>query len=183
MAGWFVCLFVLPLITRPCSQLQSVSNFSKFVHPRFLLRCWLFYMPFCNALSSYFLKLKSFTQFDGNSDSLKFCKLFRDIAHLRYQPPLKLPFFPYLRFQRFQIGMLESFLLKKKNQKKILFLSKDIGGKRFFPELVFEIIQYNTISVANGGSDMRSLFVQLPNFDMSVRCYTPGEVKQVMRKN
>ena len=35
------------------------------------------------------------------------------------------------RFQRFQIGMLESFLFKK-NQKKILFLSKDIGGKRFF---------------------------------------------------
>ena len=26
---------------------------------------------------------------------------------------------------------------------------------------------------------MRSLFVQLPNFDMLVRCYTPGEVKQV----
>ena len=82
MAGWFVCLFVLPLITRPCSQLQSVSNFSKFVHPRFLLRCWLFYMPFCNALSSYFLKLKSFTQFDGDSDSLKCCKRFRDTAPL-----------------------------------------------------------------------------------------------------
>ena len=39
-------------------------------------------MPFCNTLSSYFLKLKSFAQFDGNSDGLKFCKLFRDIAHL-----------------------------------------------------------------------------------------------------
>ena len=26
---------------------------------------------------------------------------------------------------------------------------------------------------------MRSLFVQLPNFDLLVRCYTPGEVKQV----
>ena len=26
---------------------------------------------------------------------------------------------------------------------------------------------------------MRSLFVQLPNFDMLVRCYTPGEVQQV----
>ena len=41
---------------------------------------------------------------------------------------LKIAIFPYLRFQRFQIDMLESFLLKK----KILFLSKDIGGKRFF---------------------------------------------------
>ena len=49
----------------------------------------------------------------------------------------------------------------------------------FKGELVFEIIQYNNICVANGGSDMRSLFVQLPNFDMLVRCYTPGEVKQV----
>ena len=44
---------------------------------------------------------------------------------------LKIAIFPYLRFQRFQIDMLESFLLKK-NQKKILFLSKDIGGKKFF---------------------------------------------------
>ena len=26
---------------------------------------------------------------------------------------------------------------------------------------------------------MRSLFVELPNFDMLVRCYTPGEVQQV----
>ena len=26
---------------------------------------------------------------------------------------------------------------------------------------------------------MRSLFVELPNFDMLVRCYTPGEVKQL----
>ena len=26
---------------------------------------------------------------------------------------------------------------------------------------------------------MRSLFVQLPNFDMLVRCYSPGEVQQV----
>ena len=43
---------------------------------------------------------------------------------------LKMAIFPYLRYQRFQIDMLESFLLKK-NQ-KILFPSKDIGGKNFF---------------------------------------------------
>ena len=50
---------------------------------------------------------------------------------LKVSATLKIAIFPYLRFQRFQIDMLESFLLKK-NQKKILFLSKDIGGKRFF---------------------------------------------------
>ena len=50
---------------------------------------------------------------------------------IKVSATLKIAIFPYLRFQRFQIGMLESFLLKK-NQKKILFLSKDIGGKRFF---------------------------------------------------
>ena len=51
---------------------------------------------------------------------------------LKVSATLKITIFPYLRFQRFQIDMLESFLLKKKNQKKILFLSKDSGGKRFF---------------------------------------------------
>ena len=50
---------------------------------------------------------------------------------IKVSATLKIAIFPYLRFQRFQIDMLESFLLKK-NQKKILFLSKDIGGKRFF---------------------------------------------------
>ena len=46
-------------------------------------------------------------------------------------------FFPYLRFQRFQIDMLESFL-SKKNEKKILFLLKDIGGKRSWNFLCFD---------------------------------------------
>ena len=50
---------------------------------------------------------------------------------LKVSATLKIAIFPHLRFQRFQIDMLESFL-SKKNQKKILFLSKDIGGKRFF---------------------------------------------------
>ena len=52
-------------------------------------------------------------------------------SSLKVSATLKITIFPYLRFQRFQIDMLESFLLKK-NQKKILFLSKDSGGKRFF---------------------------------------------------
>ena len=42
----------------------------------------------------------------------------------------------------------------------------------FKSELVFEIIQYNNFC----GADIRPLFVQLSNFDMSVRYYTPGEV-------
>ena len=43
---------------------------------------------------------------------------------LKVSATLKITIFPYLRFQRFQIDMLE--------KKKILFLSKDSGGKRFF---------------------------------------------------
>ena len=59
------------------------------------------------------------------------CIYSMEISSLKVSATLKIAIFPYLRFQRFQIDMLESFLLKK-NQKKILFLSKDIGGKRFF---------------------------------------------------
>ena len=50
---------------------------------------------------------------------------------IKVSATLKIAIFSFLRFQHFQIDILESFLLKK-NQKKILFLSKDIGGKRFF---------------------------------------------------
>ena len=53
-----------------------------------------------------------------------------NIQVIKVSATLKIAIFSYLRFQRFQIDMLESFL-HKKNQ-KILFLSKDIGGKRFF---------------------------------------------------
>ena len=53
------------------------------------------------------------------------------VGHFKVSATLKITVVPYLRCQRFQIDMLENFLLKK-NQKKILFLSKDIGGKRFF---------------------------------------------------
>ena len=57
--------------------------------------------------------------------------LFQSLLGLKVSATFKIAIFPYLRFQRFQIDMLENFLLKK-NQKKISFLSKDIGGKRFF---------------------------------------------------
>ena len=60
-----------------------------------------------------------------------FQAVYSGIGYIKVSATLKIAIFPYLRFQRFQIDMLESFLLKK-NQKKILFLSKDIGGKRFF---------------------------------------------------
>ena len=53
------------------------------------------------------------------------------MEYVKVPATLKIAIFPYLRFQRFQIDMLESFL-SKKNQTKILFPSKDIGGKRFF---------------------------------------------------
>ena len=49
------------------------------------------------------------------------------MLHLRYQPPLKLPFFPYLRFQRFQIDMLESFLEKKKSEENIISVERYRG--------------------------------------------------------
>ena len=41
---------------------------------------------------------------------------YRDL--IKVSATLKIAIFPYLRFQRFQIDMLESFLLKKKNRRK-----------------------------------------------------------------
>ena len=40
---------------------------------------------------------------------------------------LKTAIFPYLRFQRFQIGMLESFLLKKKSEENIISVERYRG--------------------------------------------------------
>ena len=73
----------------------------------------------------------------------------------------------------------EKRLVKSDHRSKTAPLHEVISFLQCKSELVFEIIHYNNFCVANGGSDMRSLFVQLPNFDMLVRCYTPGEVKQV----
>ena len=49
------------------------------------------------------------------------------ILKLRYQPPLKTAIFPYLRLQRFQIDMLESFLLKKKLEENIISVERYRG--------------------------------------------------------
>ena len=46
----------------------------------------------------------------GSSKYNSFSAVIMDLVALRYQPPLKIAIFPYLRFQRFQIGLLESFL-------------------------------------------------------------------------
>ena len=73
--------------------------------------------------------MKKEKDFDFSASSVQ--SLYRHYTIIKVSTTLKIAIFPYLRFQSFQIGMLESFLLKK-NQKKILFLSKDIGGKRFF---------------------------------------------------
>ena len=61
-------------------QLQSVSNFFNSVRPCFLLHllCFIYLFALFWAVSF----LNSFTQFDGNSDSLKFCKRFRDTPPL-----------------------------------------------------------------------------------------------------
>ena len=40
---------------------------------------------------------------------------------------LKIAIFPYLRFQRFQIDMLENFLLKKKSEKNIISVERYRG--------------------------------------------------------
>ena len=40
---------------------------------------------------------------------------------------LKIAIFPYLRFQRFQIDMLESFLLKKKSEENIISVERYRG--------------------------------------------------------
>ena len=49
---------------------------------------------------------------------------------------LKIAIFPYLRFQRFQIDMLESFLLKKKIRRKYYFCRKISGVKDFFSLII-----------------------------------------------
>ena len=40
---------------------------------------------------------------------------------------VKIAIFPYLRFQRFQIDMLESFLLKKKSEENIISVERYRG--------------------------------------------------------
>ena len=51
----------------------------------------------------------------------QFCRLFKVSA------TLKIAIFPYLRFQRFQIDMLESFLLKQKSEENIISVERYRG--------------------------------------------------------
>ena len=46
---------------------------------------------------------------------------------LKVSATLKIAIFPYLRFQHFQIGMLESFLLKKKSEENIISVERYRG--------------------------------------------------------
>ena len=55
---------------------------------------------------------------------------------LKVSATLKITIFPYLRFQRFQIDMLESFLLKKKIRRKYYFCRKISGVKDFFSLII-----------------------------------------------
>ena len=48
---------------------------------------------------------------------------------LKVSATLKIAIFPYLRFQRFQIGMLESFHLKKKSEENIISVERYRGLK------------------------------------------------------
>ena len=46
------------------------------------------------------------------------------LASFKVSATLKIAIFPYLRFQRFQIDMLESFLLKKKSEENIISVQR-----------------------------------------------------------
>ena len=48
-------------------------------------------------------------------------------AQLKVSATLKIAIFPYLRFQRFQIDMLESFLLKQKSEENIISVKRYRG--------------------------------------------------------
>ena len=50
-----------------------------------------------------------------------------DLNWVKVSATLKIAVFPYLRFQRFQIGMFESFLLKKKSEENIISVERYRG--------------------------------------------------------
>ena len=52
-------------------------------------------------------------------------------SFIKVSATFKIAIFPYLRFQCFQIDMLESFLLKKKLEENIISVQR-YQGKRFF---------------------------------------------------
>ena len=54
-------------------------------------------------------------------------KVKRSAARLKVSATLKIAIFPYLRFPRFQIDMLERFLLKKKSEENIISVERYRG--------------------------------------------------------
>ena len=48
-------------------------------------------------------------------------------TYFKVSATLKIAIFPYLRFQRFQIDMLESFLLKQKSEENIISVERYWG--------------------------------------------------------
>ena len=63
-------------------------------------------------------------------DSIQCLKMLSQYS-VKVSATLKIAIFPYLRFLRFQIDMLESFLLKKKIRRKYYFCRKISGVKIF----------------------------------------------------
>ena len=49
------------------------------------------------------------------------------LAEFKVSATLKIAIFPYLRFERFQIDMLESFLFKKKSEENIISVERYRG--------------------------------------------------------
>ena len=59
-----------------------------------------------------------------------YTKVFSTSVHLaefKVSATLKIAIFPYLRFERFQIDMLESFLFKKKSEENIISVERYRG--------------------------------------------------------
>ena len=59
-----------------------------------------------------------------------YTKVFFTLVHLaefKVSATLKIAIFPYLRFERFQIDMLESFLFKKKSEENIISVERYRG--------------------------------------------------------
>ena len=63
-----------------------------------------------------------------------YTKVFSTSVHLaefKVSATLKIAIFPYLRFERFQINMLESFLFEKKSEENIISVERYRGEKIF----------------------------------------------------
>ena len=77
---------------------------------------------YCRILSHSHKAMENL--FTGNVSRCYKTKLGREF---KVSATLKIAIFPYLRFQRFQINMLESFLLKKKSEESIISVQRYRG--------------------------------------------------------